>query len=184
MVERLLTAWNDLRGSMRWLLSRDPREGTLLAMAMASGVIAFLGRAGALWLSPEAAELGEAALRGRLQNELAAALFFRTLMLYLVAGLAGLVARAFGGHGSWKASRAATFWAALLAAPVLAAGELLAAPLPPLAALAAAVLAQLAFAWAFAACFAEAHGFASVPRVLAVVLVAGLVLLLPLAFLG
>lgn len=184
---QVLGAWADLRGSTRRLLASDPREGTLLALALASGAIWFLGRIAGLWLSPEAAGLGEAALIGRAQAEFVAAVFFRTLMLYAVAALAGLAARAFGGTGGWKDTRAAVFWAALVAAPVLLAVNVLAALLEPVSEPAAAVirsLGGLAFAWAFAVCIAEAHGFRSGLAVLGVIAAAGMFVVFPLYIFG
>ena len=182
---RLLFAWGDLRGSMRAVLAARPREGTLLVLAMASGAVFFLGRAAGIWLSPEAASQGEDALIGQLQNELVGALIFRTLMLYAVAAFAGLVAKALGGTGSWADSRAATFWSALVAAPVVLVATIAAAMLDRGGAdigFIPQTIGQLFFAWAFAACLAEAHGFSSTIKVLGVLAVAGLLVIAPLYF--
>lgn len=172
---------------MRWLLDREPREGTLLALAMLSSLVWFLGRMAELWLSPAAATMGEAGLIGRVQGELVAALFFRTLALYAIAGLAGLAARAAGGTGSWRDSRAATFWAAVVAAPVMLAATVLAAvvadapePMP----MAIRSMGSFAFAWALSFCLAEAHGFRNGLLVLAVLAAIGLSLLLMVALLA
>lgn len=186
IVGRVL-AWYDLRSSMRWLLDAGPREGTLLALALLSGLVWFLGRMAELWLSPAAATMGEAALIGRAQGELVAAIFLRTLMLYALAGLAGLVARACGGTGSWKDSRAATFWAAVVAAPVMLAATVIATMVgdgPGPAAAMFRSIGGVAFAWAFSFCLAEAHGFRSGVAVLAVVAALGLVVMLPFYVLG
>lgn len=160
---RILTAWGDLRGSMRTLLAGEPREGTLLAMALGSSAIWALGRLMQLWFSPAAAELGPEPLVGRAGDEIVAALFYRPLMLYAVAGFAGLVARVCGSRASWRESRAATFWAALVAAPVALLAALAGALLPDAGAMVAESLGSLAFALAFAVFFAEAHGFRVIP---------------------
>lgn len=159
---RMLSAWADLRGAMRAELDRRPSEGRLLFYVMLSGLIWFLGRAAVLSWGPLAPTLSESEYLGRMAAEFASAMTFRTLAFYLVAAVAGAVARAAGGTGSWRDSRAAVFWAALVAAPaILAAGllSLLLTAVPGQAAPIASSLGALAFAWTLAFCLAEAHGF-------------------------
>ena len=111
---------------------------------------------------------------GRVAAQFVAAIFFRTLAFYALAAVAGWIARAAGGRGDWRDSRAALFWAALVAAPVILAATLLSillTGLPGQLAPAARMVGALAFAWTTAHCFAEAHGFKNVWRVLAVVTV-------------
>jgi len=97
---------------------------------MLSGFFHFLGTLALIWLDPATRAAEPGALLGEVGAEFAGALVFRTLALYGVAGLAGLVARAVGGTGGYYETRAALFWAALVAAvPMLAvtlAGALLA----------------------------------------------------------
>ena len=80
--------------------------------------------------------------------------------------------QAAGGGGGWRDSRAALFWAALVAAPVMLAGTLLSLLLtgvPGQTGAIAGMLGAVAFAWAVAQCISEAHGFTSAWRVLAAV---------------
>ncbi len=168
----MLGAWADLRGSMRAELDRDPSEGRLLFYVMLSGLIWFLGRYAVLVYGPLGPVIPQGEFLGRVGAEFVAAIFFRTLAFYALAALAGLIARAAGGSGGWRDSRAALFWAALVAAPVILAATLLSLLLtgvPGQIGAIAGMLGAVAFAWAVAHCFAEAHGFASVWRVLAVV---------------
>jgi hypothetical protein len=169
---RVLGAWADLRGSMRAELDRAPGEGRLLLYVMLSGLVWFLGRAAVLSWGEEAPFLSADEYTGRLTAEFFAALSFRTLAFYALAALAGALARGAGGTGGWRASRAALFWAALVAAPAVLAATLLSVLLtgmPGHAAQIASALGAVAFAWAFAHCLTEAQGFASPWRVLAAI---------------
>ncbi len=80
-------------------------------------------------------------------------LFVMPLVFYTLAGLSHLVARAFGGQGSWFGARLALFWALLCTAPVwlvqgLVAGVAGAGPLLALAGV--AVVAAFCILWAAA----------------------------------
>jgi len=173
---RMLGAWADLRGSMRAELDRDPGEGRLLFYVMLSGLIWFIGRHALLVYGPLGPVIPEDVFLGRVGLEFVSAIFFRTLAFYALAALAGLIARAAGGSGGWRDSRAALFWAALVAAPVILAATLLSLLLtgiPGQAGAIASMLGAVAFAWAVAQCIAEAHGFRSGLRVF--IVIAGLV---------
>ena len=177
---RMLSAWADLGGAMRAELDRQPSEGRLLLYAMLSGVVWFLGEVMILRYGPVAPILSEDEFMGRAVAALGGALFVRTLALYGLAALGHLVARALGGSGGWRDSRAALFWAALVAGPAMLAAALLSLLLvdaPGGAGATAHMLGSLAFGWVAAQCFAEAHGFKGVWRGLMVVVgMAGLVL--------
>ena len=165
---RILGAWADLRGSMRAELDRDPSEGRLLFYVMLSGLIWFIGRHAVLVYGPLGPVILEDEFLGRVAVGFVAAIFFRTLAFYALAALAGAIARAAGGSGGWRDSRAALFWAALVAAPVILAATLLSLLLtgvPGQAAAIASMLGAVAFAWATAQCVAEAHDFTSAWRV-------------------
>lgn len=169
---RILGAWADLRGSMRDELDRDPGEGRLLFYVMLSGLIWFIGQAAGLAFGSLAPVISGDELRGRLAWEFVTAIFMLTLFYYAIAALGGAVARAFGGTGGWRASRAATFWAALVAAPVILACKLLSiivTGLPGGVAETILTLGKVAYGWTLAQCFAEVHGFQSGARVLAVI---------------
>jgi len=178
VIMRMLTAWRDLPGSMRAVLAERPGEGALLAMAMLSGLLRFLGRLAGLWLGPGAAGTPPEALLSRIGAEFAGALVFRTLALYAVALLLWGLARLLGGRGGVYATRATLFWAALVAAPVMLMADLagLAAAALGGGTMAAGVLGGMAFALAAAHGVAAAHGLA--------LWRAGLVVLLPVLAVG
>jgi len=167
---RMLGAWADLRGSMRAELDRAPSEGQLLFFAMFAGLIWFLGQVAVLAYGPLAPTLSENEFTGRVAWEFITSALFVPLFYYVLAAIGGALARAMGGVGSWRDSRAAFFWAALVAAPVILAAKLLAlflVGLPGPVVGSVEMLGKAAFAWAIAHCFAEAHGFASAWKVLA-----------------
>lgn len=172
VVWRMLGAWADLRGSMRAELGREPSEGRLLFHVMFAGLFRFAGAAMALAYGPLGPTIPPDEFRGRIAASFVVILLFLTLLYYAVAATGGALARTFGGTGSWYDSRAALFWAALVAAPALLAAKLLAlllADFPGPVVGSVEMLGEAAFAWTTAHCFAEAHGFTSAWKVLAVV---------------
>jgi hypothetical protein len=171
IVWSVLGAWADLRGSMRAELARDSGEPRLLVYLMVSGFVWFLGQVAVLAWGPAAPAMSENEFTGRVAAAFLGSMFFRTLAFYGLAAAAGLIARRFGGTATWRETRAATFWAALVAAPVILLATLvsvLVAEVPGVAGPVAEMLGAIAFGWALAHCLAEAHGFARAWKVLAV----------------
>lgn len=169
---RMLGAWSDLRGSMRGELDRAPTEGRLLFYVMLAGLFRFVGEAMELAYGPLALTMPDDEFRGQIAAQFVAIFFFLTLLSYAVAATGGALARTLGGSGSWHESRAALFWASLVAAPAMLAAKLLAlvlAGFPAPLVGSVEMLGGVAFAWTTAHCFAEAHGFSSVWKVFAVV---------------
>ena len=177
LIWRVLAAWADLRGSLRYELARRPTEGRLLYYAVLSGLVWFLGRTVIASWGPLAPTYTPEHFRALIAAEFVASVFFRTLALYVVAAVAGWIARKAGGTGNWRESRAALFWAALVASPAILAAHLLSVLLtgvPGRASEIADALGGLAFGWVAALCIAEAHRFHSAWRVFALmVLIVG-----------
>lgn len=177
---RIFGAWRDLRASMRAFMALGPSESTLFAVFLASGLFACLGQLAEIWISPATAEMDRGDLLSRAAGVMAAALIFRTLALYLLAAVSHLVCRAAGGTGSTHETRAATAWAAIVAAPVdlaLSVGGALVErssgqSLP---------VEGAAFAVALAFCLADRHGFRNAWVVLAVLIAIPLTIVLGLA---
>lgn len=159
---RVLFFWADMRGSMRALIDEEPSEGRLLFFAMLSGFVVFLGSAASLWLDPATGAIAPDELTGRVAASFIGAVFFRTLALYGVAGIAGLLARRAGGLGGWRDTRAAVFWSALAAAPLgfaATVADRLVLSGEGAGGLLLGSLAPMAFAVALSTCLAEVHGF-------------------------
>lgn len=168
LFERLIGAWRDMRASTRRLIDESPSEARLLFFVLLSDIIFFLSRTLSLVVAPGSATTKFVPIEIGLW--LILALLGRTFTLYLFSGLVGFVCRALGGQGSWRDTRAAVFWASLVAAPVGVAGALIGAgferlsPMYPVLAIDLFVIAPLsigivAFVWFVSAAVAEAQRF-------------------------
>ncbi|WP_370286014.1 YIP1 family protein [Pseudooceanicola nanhaiensis] len=103
-------------GVLRRLLARGQREDRVLAILMAGCALVFVAQ----W--PRLAR--EAHLKGQDLNPLLGAsllgwIIIMPLVLYLLAGVAHIIARVLGGRGSFYGARLALFWALLAASPLL-----------------------------------------------------------------
>lgn len=115
---RVLTAWGGLRGSIRSLIENGVTESRLLAIAMLSGLVQFLQTAMLARFGATGRKVASVDSSAFLAAEFIGALFFRTIALYGVAAVFGLILRRLGGRGGWIETRAAVFWAFLVVAPV------------------------------------------------------------------
>lgn len=181
----IFAAWRDRRASMARLLEQDPGEARLLAIAMAAGATLFATNVAVFAIQGGFRALGEEAVATRIAEFAAGAFIYHTLGLYLIAALGGLVARACGGRGPYRLSRAAMFWGRLTAAPVMVIAGLASALLAPHAPLLAKLMQSVgpvALAWTLSGCYAEAYGFRQTWKVLGVItgLVLGILLTLRL----
>ena len=97
-------------------LSRGVREDRALIILMAACLAMFLAQ----WpVLARAAHLDrEIPLDARLGGAMLATVFLLPLVLYAVAGLSHIVARIFGGRGTYFGARIALFWAMLAIAPL------------------------------------------------------------------
>lgn len=101
---------------VRRLLDMGPNEGRALAILIAACLVVFVSQ----W--PPLAR--QAHFEGRdvqplLGGALMAWLFVAPLLLYGLAALSHLVARALGGRGGWFGARLALFWALMASSPLI-----------------------------------------------------------------
>lgn len=101
---------------MKRLLEMGHREDRALAFLMASCIIVFFAQLPRL---SREAHLSGQDLNVMLGGTLLAWIFIAPLLLYAIAGLTHLLARAVGGKGSWYGARLALFWSLLASTPVL-----------------------------------------------------------------
>lgn len=101
---------------MRRLIAAGQREDRALAMLMAACILVFVAQVPQL---ARQAHLAEPPLEMLLGASLLAWLMMAPLMLYGLAALSHLAARALGGRGDWYGARLALFWALLASSPVL-----------------------------------------------------------------
>ncbi|MEM7499625.1 MAG: YIP1 family protein [Pseudomonadota bacterium] len=168
---RVFNAWRDPRGTMRGVLDTDPGEGRILMFAMTSGALLFMAECFRIMVQAADATASLNRLSASFAASFTALLVLRPLVLYGLAAVTGVAARAAGGTGSWRETRAAICWAALAAAPVSALatiGETLLRR-SGFADVALAPIGVAAFAGMLAYCVAEAHGFSRVWVVFSIV---------------
>jgi hypothetical protein len=115
LAARVLDGWKDMRASTRRLIEENPTEGRLLFYILLSDMVFFLS-----W-SLKAVVAPSMAMKDMLPAEigilLVAALFLRTSSVYVFSLILWAVAKAFGGTGSAKDTRAGVFWGSFVAAP-------------------------------------------------------------------
>lgn len=165
---RMLLSYQDMRAATRQLIGENPSEARLLFFVLLSDVIFFLNRGVSLVISPGSAASEKLPLEIGLW--LIAALFLRTLTLYVFSGMVAAVCRLFGGQGSWRDTRTGVFWASLVAAPIGVLGALIVAlfahleeAIPvlgePVMTLPAHLMGMVFFVFFVSASVAEAHRF-------------------------
>lgn len=152
---RILRAHWDMKGATQAMLATRPGEERLVALILLASGVYFAGRVAALALT------GTPELSGHVGAEFVSGVLLRTLVFYAMAGLTGLVARAFKGEASWRETRVAVFWAAVASAPVVAAATIASALLAGRDELALAVemAGQGFFGYAFCVAVALANRF-------------------------
>ena len=101
---------------IRKMLARGVREDRALAYLMAGCLIVFVSQ----WpVLARRAHLEGLEMGPLLGGSLLAWVFIMPLVLYMMAGLARLVARLLGGKGDWYGARLALFWALLATGPLM-----------------------------------------------------------------
>ncbi len=114
----IIATWRRPGRVMRKLLSMGRREDRALAILIIACFVIFVGQ----WprLSRAAFLQGDAAppLEAQLAITFFAMLMVWPLLAYGLAGLSHVVARLFGGRGSWYSARLALFWTLLATTPV------------------------------------------------------------------
>ncbi|SFB14525.1 Yip1 domain-containing protein [Poseidonocella pacifica] len=101
---------------MRRLLAGPPREDRALAYLMGGCVLTFVAQWPRL---ARDAHLEGTDINPTLGGALLAWVFIAPLAFYALASVSHLVARLFGGRGSFYGTRIALFWSWLAAAPIL-----------------------------------------------------------------
>ena len=113
----IVATWRRPARVMRKLLSMGRREDRALAILIVACLIIFVAQ----WprLSREAflADAGGPPLEAMLAITFFAMLMIWPLMAYGLAGLTHVIARLFGGRGTWYSARLALFWSLLATSP-------------------------------------------------------------------
>ncbi len=119
----IVRTWRRPRAVINDLLAQGKREDRAIAYLMAACFLIFVAqwprlsrKAAGFDLAP-GAEVPE--LDQLMAYEMLAWIMVWPLMFYFLAALSHLVAKAFGGQGSWYSARLALFWSLLATTPVL-----------------------------------------------------------------
>lgn len=150
------TYWRPRRVMDR-LLAAGEREDRALAILMAFCGLVFISQLPRL---ARDAHLTGGDLNMMMGGALMAWIFIAPLLLYALAAGSHIVARVFGGKGSWYGARLALFWSLLAASPILLLHGLVAGfigPGPSLQLVGAIWLGV--FAWFWLTCLRRAEGF-------------------------
>jgi hypothetical protein len=164
LVDRMARTWRAPRAAVRAEIA-GASEARLMFYALFGSALFTLATVAEQALNPAPGVQDHGARL--VVAQMVAGLFFRPLALYGAAGLLGFACRAAGGRGSWRDTRVATFWSALVAAPagvaLAAAGAALSGVggAPQAVAAAGASAGSLVWAALLAPALAEAHGFRS-----------------------
>jgi len=114
--DRIFEAWQDMRGSTRRLIRENPSEARILFYVLLSDLIVFTSWCLKTTVAPTTNFTKVIPLE--IAIYLVLALFVRTACMFLSSIIMGSAARLAGGTGSWRETRAATFWGCLVAAPI------------------------------------------------------------------
>ncbi len=152
----MLATWRRPREILRAKLANGTRDDRALATVMAACFLLFIaqwpGLSRAAYLDPTIP------LDARIAGALMATIFLLPPILYAVAALSHLVARAFGGKGSFFGARLALFWAMLCIAPLMLFHGLIAGFIGPGTQLTVVgVLILVAFLWLWITLLIEAE---------------------------
>ncbi len=112
----ILASWRSPRTLLRAKLAQGVRDDRALAVVMGACFLLFVAQWPAL---SRAAHFDPSVpLDARMGATLLATVFMLPLVLYAIAALSHVIARMFGGRGSFYGARLALFWSLLCAAPL------------------------------------------------------------------
>lgn len=152
----MLATWRRPREILRAKLAQGQRDDRALATLMAACLLLFIAQWPGL---SRAAHLDPAIpLDARIAGALMATIFLLPPIMYAIAAASHLVARVFGGKGSYYGARLALFWALLCIAPLMLFHGLVAGFIGQgTQLLAVGVLILLAFLWLWITLLIEAE---------------------------
>ncbi len=151
----MVATWRRPRAILRQHLARGRSEPFAFSLLLVFLALAFIGQ----WpvAAREAFLANEPSAAPRILPR-ALAVLATIPFWYLLAALSRLVARAFGGQGTWYGARIALFWALATVGPLMLLQGMVAGMIGPSPALSAVTLGVgLAFLWLWATLLHEAE---------------------------
>lgn len=116
----IVGAYRGFGASMRRQLAGNVGEERILAYGVIASLIIFIARAPGLITASKAAAAAtedDVTWVAIFSTNLVVSFFFGLLMLYGIAGLSHVIAKIFGGKGSFYSARLAFFWVLLVISP-------------------------------------------------------------------
>ena len=114
----ILRAYRGFGASMQRQIASSPGEERLLVYLIMACFLFFVARVPSLLELSAAAATDEVSGMALFITNLVGSFFFAPLMFYGLAALSHIVAKGFGGTGSFFHARLALFWSLLLLAPL------------------------------------------------------------------
>lgn len=111
----VLMAWFDMRKSTRKLVTERPSEAYLLLLLVLSDIAFFMSWTMKAVIVPH--NTGVSLISVEIGVLFIVSFVARTAGMYVFAMVLGAICRLFGGRGTWRNTRIAVFWAALVTAP-------------------------------------------------------------------
>lgn len=119
----IVRTWRRPRAVMRDLLAMGPREDRAIMFLMVSCFLIFVAQWPRLRRVSEGFEASpfppEINFEGMMTYTFFATVIIFPLLMYGLAGLTHIVAKIFGGKGSWYSARLALFWTMLAMTPLI-----------------------------------------------------------------
>lgn len=116
VTQDILRSYRHPREVLRRLLDNGQREDRALVYLLVACLLVFISTLPRL--AREAHIDPSVPLEARIGGALLAWLCIAPLVLYVLAALSHVIAKLFGGRGSWFSARLALFWSLLAVAPV------------------------------------------------------------------
>jgi len=126
----IIRAYRGFGASMKRRLDEHPGEERLLIYLVIAILLFFVARIPNLLEVSAIQATADISIQAIFVTNLVSSFFFAPLMLYLVAALSHLVAKAFGGKGTSYGARLALFWTLLVIAPLSLVSTMLQAAFP------------------------------------------------------
>ena len=121
LTSEILTAYRYPRLSFERQLAKNFGDDRILFYGILACFLAFVARMPSLF--HESMSAGSPPVYAVVSIHFAVSLLTAPLLLYFIAAVSHVVARAFGGRGNWRGARLALFWTVLALSPlVLVAG--------------------------------------------------------------
>lgn len=162
LYREIIAAYRGPAASMQRQMAQVKGEERLLVYIVLACFLLFVARVPGLMVLAQTSPNPEITPTSLIGTSFAVTLFFAPLFFYAIAAVSHMIARIFGGKGSYFEARLALFWALLITTPLVLLSSLLNIVLPSLTVIqSSGLLIFLIFAYFWASCLNVAEKFRS-----------------------